>query len=790
MSTESTQEHLETDRGSMQEPYLRIVKYTVLASWLVPFIVLAYNVGRKVLDVQTGVCSWTDLTFRLGWMLLGFAAMAILTRSCNRFGPAADRLATAQVDFLSGLPDRLVPAAILGSAALALLLELVVIRWQGTLFEIFAFYKNIGLLACFLGLGLGFALADGRQLPLFCVVPLLTWQMFFLVISRHGPAGWNAGILRAVPFTEQLHMGLDPARYYEYGCVVLFIVLVFLLTALTFVPVGQLCGRLLRQRPTLHAYGLNLLGSALGIGILFLLSMAWTPPSVWFALCFAGLLLFQAFESRLLALGTCLALLGLGILSWPVAVLQEQIYSPYQLIERGPGERGLTTIKAAGAYYQKIIDFSVQDERHPQAKEYVHYYAMPYRLAGSLERVAVVGAGTGNDVAMALRMGAGGVDAVEIDPAILAVGVQYHPQRPYQDRRVRAVVDDARTFFHTSEGRYDLIVYGLLDSHTLLSQGSSVRLDSYVYTVEALREAIGLLKPGGVLSLSFSVLSPEMGRKIFLMMQQAFDGVPPLCIRAGYDGAVIFLQRKGTPLEPPRDLLTDAGFADATSEYADPRLQADVSTDDWPFFYMPRRAYPLSYLLVTGLILLISFLLVRPFFQRQARRLQPAQAAFFLLGAGFMLIEVKGITELGLLFGNTWQVIGIVITGILVMAFLANLLVARWQVRSLLLPFLLLLASILLGLAIRSSVSYGPTLAGRLLAVALLTLPLFFSGIVFSSWLQRSENIAPAMAANLLGALCGGLLEYNAMYFGFAFLYGLAFVIYAGAFGCALIRRN
>jgi hypothetical protein len=30
---------------------------------------------------------------------------------------------------------------------------------------------------------------------------------------------------------------------------------------------------------------------------------------------------------------------------------------------------------------------------------------------------------------------------------------------------------------------------------------------------------------------------------------------------------------------------------------------------------------------------------------------------FFLLGAGFM-VETKAITELGLSFGNTWQVVG------------------------------------------------------------------------------------------------------------------------------------
>ena len=46
--------------------------------------------------------------------------------------------------------------------------------------------------------------------------------------------------------------------------------------------------------------------------------------------------------------------------------------------------------------------------------------------------------------------------------------------------------------------------------------------------------------------------------------------------------------------------------------------------------------------------------------------------SFFFLGGGFMLVETKAITELGLLFGNTWQVVGITIISVLVMAWLAN----------------------------------------------------------------------------------------------------------------------
>ena len=63
-----------------------------------------------------------------------------------------------------------------------------------------------------------------------------------------------------------------------------------------------------------------------------------------------------------------------------------------------------------------------------------------------------------------------------------------------------------------------------------------------------------------------------------------------------------------------------------------------------------------------------------------------------------------------------------------------------------------------------------------------LTLPLFFSGIAFSSELKGISSVAVALSSNLLGSMLGGLLEYNSMYFGFRSLYVLALIMYAFAF--------
>lgn len=790
----------------MTRRFMKLTWITACVGCLLPLLIWVYSffkAGEAALGIDV---AWGSLLSRPGliprllgaalgaaepglWMALFFLvllAAGVAAAPCvipRRSLDLVEWWSSEQCRHLDRLPGRWVGASVFAGAAASLLLELAVIRWQGTVFALFAFYKNFGLLACFAGLGLGYAVSGRGQIPLVLAPLLLAWQMALLLFTRNGPAGWNIDILNSSPEMEQLSIALVRATSLpQYAAVALLLGAAFMLTALAFVPVGQLCGRLMDRLPKLRAYGLNLLGSLAGVLAMFGLSYLWTPPAVWFAVCLAVLLLFLAFDARALAWGALFTLGAVMALIWPVNFSWNATYSPYQLLEFGPDRNGALEVRAAGIYHQRILDLSpgrlarLNDARWSQIAA---YYEMPYRIAGRAGEVAIVGSGTGNDVAAALRRGARRVDAVEIDPAILAYGMAYHPERPYQDPRVRAIVNDARTHLRNTDRSYDLIVYGLLDSHTLLSHGSSVRLDSFVYTVEAFREARRRLKEGGVLSLSFGVVSPALGRKLYLMLQEAFGGAPPVCISSKYDGSVTFLERKGGRLGSPAELLRDSGFEDASKTYADASLKADVSTDDWPFFYMPRRSYPVSYLAVLAMMLLLSAGLMGSLFEG---RLRPSHPEFFLLGAGFLLVETKGITELGLAFGNTWHVIGIVIAGILLMAFLANLAVQRLRIERPAVPYVLLLAALLLGAGIALAGGFPSTAWGRAAGLAVLTGPLFFSGIAFSAALRSSEDVSGALAANLMGAMLGGLLEYNAMYFGFAFLYGLAFVLYGAAF--------
>ena len=98
------------------------------------------------------------------------------------------------------------------------------------------------------------------------------------------------------------------------------------------------------------------------------------------------------------------------------------------------------------------------------------FYAYPYaHLPAGPGDVLIVGAGSGNDVALALAEGATHVDAVEIDPVLQRLGRDLHPDHPYQDPRVTVHIDDGRAFLERTHHRYDLILFALPDSLTLVS---------------------------------------------------------------------------------------------------------------------------------------------------------------------------------------------------------------------------------------------------------------------------------------------------------------------------------
>ena len=713
---------------------------------------------------------------------LGLLALGVLLRWSQFAGPLQARVglmgAAFEADY-ANLSTKTKIRLIVLVTMLSLLLELVLIRWLASVFPVYSFYKNFTMLACFLGLGAGYAVAQRQPCAPALVLPMLALFVGVITLLRY-----DTGVMYLI-FSVGWLSTFDLPVYFLLGAS-------FIVCACICYPVGQLCGKLLHSSNSLNAYGLNLVGSILGVMALFVMSLYWLPPVIWFAVTGGIMLLFVLSRDDFLPVGIASFCALLAVLAWPVQPETQRIYSPYQLLERAAKPDGLMQILSGGSYYQKVYNFA-DDKRGAESAEdrYVRaYYEFPYNFKKAPGRVAIVGSGSGNDVATALRMGADHVDAIEIDPAIAFLGTKYHPERPYDDPRVTLSINDARNFFRTADQKYDLIVYGVLDSHTSLSHASSLRVDSYVYTREGIAEAFRLLKPDGVLSISFTLVNDALGFKLSKILRDLPGAGKPLAVRVGYDNertTAFIAKRGGNVTMPDANAFASIGFTNVSDHFAQPYPESAVPTDDWPFFYMVERAYPFTYMIALGMILLLSYFFVR----RTIGFSDPIDRSylpFFFLGSGFMLVETKAITELGLHLGGTWVVIAAAIMLVLVMAYLANLIVTRTSFKLVGPAYAGLFLSLLVGYGFAVSHGqwmFGPPLMQLALACVVLTIPLFFAGIIFSSLIGESRiNISTAFAYNLMGALFGGVMEYNSMYFGFAFLYLLAlgFYVLAWAF--------
>jgi len=320
------------------------------------------------------------------YCLLAAASVLGFLASARKFEPSLVQESLHQGEFLDLLRSSLVPLGIVIAAGLSLFLELAMIRWQASMFEFFAFYKNFGLLACFAGLGIGYATARHREgVPLCLSIVLFAWQFALLTFLRYGLPFGQSSSLEVIPFREQLNMGVDAAKPTQMAVIYLLLIVVFLLTALAFLPIGQLCGRLMDHTRQLKAYGLNLFGSLLGVVLMFVVSSLWTPPVIWFGLSFLTLIFFVVRRSKSLFFAFSFSVLALLILAWPSNPLWNRIYSPYQLLELGYGDNGLLRIRAAGHYYQRVHNLSsvaVRATTDPKLLRIRNYYELPYRIAG------------------------------------------------------------------------------------------------------------------------------------------------------------------------------------------------------------------------------------------------------------------------------------------------------------------------------------------------------------------------------------------------------------------------
>jgi len=631
---------------------------------------------------------------------------------------------------------------------LMLFLELALIRWIGSNVLYLSYFSNFILLASFLGIGLGFLRAtSARDLFGFAPIALATLvgfvRLFPVEIDRSGTDLIFFGALGT-------RSGLPPF---------VTLPLLFLGVAAVMALVGEGVARTFRRFPPLEAYRLDILGSLAGIVTFSILAFLEAPPVLWGAVVAAAffLLIGRHALGQMVALAVLLILLGLE------SVVATDSWSPYYKIRLIPHPSGAVTLLVNGIPHQTI-------DSAQRRLEAVPIYGLPYQhTRATPASVLIVGAGTGNDVAIALRLGARHVEAVEIDPRIHAIGVERNPDRAFQDPRVTSYVNDGRAFLEETTRRYDLILFALPDSLTLVAGQSSLRLESYLFTAEAMQAARAHLTPGGAFGEYNYYREQWLVDRLAGTLQQVY-GHPPCVDSTGQLGRLALLMASANPttLQCPT-IWRPAGTTPAPA------------TDDYPFLYLQERTIPGFYLLTLALILAGALLLVRlgaGSFRPMGRYLD-----LFCMGAAFLLLETKNVVQFALLFGTTWFVNALVFIGILLAVYLAIEVARRIDLGPAWRLYVALVVALGIAWLVQPNLLLSlPAVPRFVMAILVAFAPVFLANLVFA---RRFRDVAAsnlAFATNLLGAMLGGVLEYASLVTGYRALLIVIALLYAAAF--------
>ena len=642
------------------------------------------------------------------------------------------------------------------ASALMLFVQLALIRWSGANLVHLSYFSNLILLASFLGIGLGFLRARkprdlGRYAPV-AVLVLIAFIFFF-------PARIEGSSSELIFFTEVKPTGLPTW---------VTLPLVFLVVAFAMTLLGEITGRAFLEFTALDAYRWDIVGSLSGTLLFTLVAFLRSPSWIWPTVMLVALVLLYG---KTLPILSWLAAIGIIVLLAIESLTPGVSWSPYYKVTTQDYTNTAppyTAVQVNGIPHQNVLDAEKRLEIEP-------LYGRPYERAvdNPLRNVLVIGAGTGTDVALALSRGAQRVDAVEIDPRIQQIGIEKNPNQPYADPRVTTYIDDGRAFLSRTDNEYDLILFALPDSLTLVSGASQLRLESYLFTRESIQEAYDHLSPDGVFAMYNYYREDWLINRLAGTVEEVFGHAPCIDRFTAVQSLAVMAIGKSPENAVCDDTWERAAIAASGQEIPAP------SADDRPFLYLKDASIPQIYLILIGLIIAVSLIAIRvvggPL--RQMR----GYADLFLMGMAFLLLETRSITTFALLFGTTWLVNALVFAGVLLAVLLAIEVTRRYSPRR---PWVI--AALFISLAIAWLVPNAwlltlPVPLRLLVAVVLAFAPIFCANLYFTSRFKEAANPTAAFAANLFGAMIGGTLEYLSLLTGYRFLIVVAALIYLAA---------
>ncbi len=658
------------------------------------------------------------------------------------------------------------------ASALMLFLELSLIRWLGANVVHLSYFSNFVLLGSFLGIGLGFVRSAAvnhldRPLPFYSPIALIGLIGFVSAF----PVTVNRTSSEEIFFTS-LHTGGPPIWATLPG--------LFLAVAAILAGAGEMVGACFRQLPRLESYRFDLIGSLLGIVVFTTFSFLGAPPLVWFAVIGA---LYVALLGRSGVSVTIAVVITLVVMMlYPLTHFPGKFWSPYyqvsttQAVDNNGVLQPEWNVEVNGIPHQRLTSAAQREVQEP-------YYLEPYkRIPKKPGHMLIVGAGTGTDVAIALQQGAEHIDAVEIDPTLQRFGDQNNPDHAYDDPRVTVHINDGRAFLQQTKQKFDLIMFALPDSLTLVSGASSLRLESYLFTKQSFDNARAHLNPGGAFAMYNFYREGWLVDRLAGTLDETFHHSP--CIYTPGSNFAVMVAG-----------LTTADQVCETT-WVRPADTPAPATDDKPFLYLKNSSIPSLYITALTLIMIgsaLAILLVLFVNSRAAgagRRRFSTQLAgmwsyrdLFLLGSAFLLMETRSVTQFALLFGTTWLVNALVFGGVLVAVLAAVEVTRRVTTPKLSVMYGILLGGLALNWLVPTSWLFGLPFAVRLVAACVIAfLPIFAANIIFAKRFAGTADGALAFGTNLLGAMLGGCLEYASLVFGYHALLLIAGLLYVAAY--------
>src|SRR6266568_5515068 len=650
-----------------------------------------------------------------------------------------------------------------------LFFELFCIRWIPSYVRYLSYFNNFLLLASFLGIGLGM-LSARRERFWFPPFPVLV-ALLVVIIAK-------TKFTLLIDSTQVLYYGItDQQNAQSENFLVLPII--FGMVTLCFIPLSHSFGKLFSQLNPLTAYTYDIIGSLAGIAAFSAMSYFSLPPLAWFSILGILVLLLSAKRTVLFVAVILVATLI------EVGRLQVGAYwSPYYKIILHPVPPHGYFVDVNGTGHQYMTNWQLKEP----------FYKEVYRIfgSGSFHHALILGAGSGSDTAIDLAHGVDSITAVEIDPTIYQLGAQLNPDKPYSNPRVHVVINDGRSFLQNTTDHFDLIIFALHDSLTLTSSNTSLRLESFLLTQNALTTARTHLTSNGLVVLYNFYRQDWLVQKLSDMVGNAFHQQPLVTtfgrvgraatIMAGPRLATLPQGEFGTYHEQP--VAAHSRKLSIICQGYFPLTSATPATDDWPFLYLQDRSFPTIYIL--GLAMVAIYALVGTVTFAPRKTLRRFDWHMFFLGMAFMLLEVKSLTTFALLFGSTWLVNSLVFFAILSGVLLAIVVNRRFKFKRISVFYLLLFGVLLLNILLPpDTLLLSNPILRYMLASVLAFTPVFLANIIFTNSFRDSETADIAFASNLLGIMVGGGLEYFSMLLGYRLLLIPVIVFYA----CALLLR-